>query len=202
MSGPRRSGVFATVGLLAIAGAVLVARAPERAAPRAPAGVAEVSRAEVDGLRGELAAVRAELALARAAATRAPLVEGIDAAPEPPVTHAPPSEPVAAARAVLTRVASTFAAEAPDSVWSAPAAASIARDFQASPLRSALRDVACASTLCRLELTLDDPDLREGLADQLAELRSLDTDLYYVHHDDDPSLVTVYAARAQRSLPL
>jgi hypothetical protein len=199
MSGSGRSGVFAAAGLLAIAGAVFVARQPDRAAPRGPAGVAEVSRAEVDGLRGELAALRAELALARAASARAPLVERLDAAPAPPT---PPPEPLAVTHAVLARVANTFAVEAPDGAWSAPAAASIARDFQASPLRAALRDVACASTLCRLELTLDDPALSEDLAGQLAELRSLETDLYYVHHDDDPSRVTVYAARAQRSHPL
>jgi hypothetical protein len=202
-----RRGVYLGAGLaagVALAAALWASRGTNRAA-EATTAAPPASQREVAELREELAALRAELAAVRAeggahphaAAPAAPAV----AKPAAPSSSSP-EEAAAANAAMAARVESAFAAERPDPAWSATAASSITRELEAASLGGALRGVTCASTMCRLEVSLADPELRASLSERLTDLDSLKTQMVYVHQDGDPAAVTIYAARKETTLPL
>lgn len=198
-----RRGVYLGAGLaagVALAAALWAGRATNRAQATS---AATASQSEVAELRDELAALRAELAAARAEANARPRAAAEIPAPKPAAP--PPASPEQADTtnaAIVARVESAFAAERPDPAWSATATSSITRDFESASLAGALRGVTCASSMCRLEVSLADPELRASLSERLTDLDSLKTQMVYVHQDGDPPAVTIYAARKETTLPL
>jgi hypothetical protein len=155
-------------------------------------------RSEVATLRGQVAAQAWTVAQAASMATSKATAEPKPNEPK----HEPETAEHAARPRAVERVASAFQRERRDPDWSERAAADIIRDLKSIDLGPAISRVDCASTMCKVELDITDPELGADLPDRVTTAPALQTHVVYDHHpDQNPPSVTLYVARPDRRLP-
>jgi hypothetical protein len=153
-------------------------------------------REEVARLKGSVTGQVAKLAAQQqAAATPAPVA--------PRRSRPTESEARAAYDGMVSRVVGRYARERPDPAWSPGAEAAIAHDLTTGGLDKSVTHVECASTICKIEMDLADPDLLQDLPERFAELPSLQSETFFQREPGtDSSKVTLYVARPEHHLPL
>ncbi len=215
-----RASHLAIAGLALLAGSVVAFHLHEP--PREMSAPQSVSRDATTEARLQ----RIEAALNTLIAERSPAASNSDhvvqkrelAAPQPPIggnamssglEHSPPEEVADSENAQLTERASfldeSFMAERADPSWSMAAAESVSRDLPSNALEnSQLSDVACQSSLCRIQATHADINAEQTFLLELGNLNAFQNGeafLVTTPRQDGSMATTIYVSRSGQSLP-
>lgn len=140
-------------------------------APVAPADPTVEVDHQLAQIRGELRHLRADVDRARAAV---PAESPLAPKPAPPLEPDGPDDPQerverghAFHRAQAELLASTFDREPRDPAWSSDAMALVRKQYAADKFASVKIEPDCKTTLCRLDLRFESPDVAERLAQDI-----------------------------------
>jgi hypothetical protein len=187
----------AMVGLAAAGlGLVLWRHAPARSPEVAEATATGPD--ELDALKREVASLK-RMTVAQALRPQPAAATPDQKAPAPRRPRLPPAEQK---RVVKEAMEARYGSEAIVPSWSAGRVDTLKAAFATALPDVKVVGVECATTMCRVELSHDDPDSQSSLMEKTSESDALNTETFYLFDKEaTPPRTVLYIAREGQRLP-